>query len=315
MKNEPVEDGATVMMTQNEVWPNFYIVGGARCGTTALYEALRKHPQIYLPEVKELHYFTYCPGIDKIPPVSAHQYACCGNREMYQRLYRPGARFAAIGDTSPSYLWDEQAPKKIRETTPDAKIIIILRDPVMRAHSQYLLNYLNGVESASSFESALQDDAARDKSSWMTARLYVEAGLYYAPVSRYLELFGENQVLILRFDDLAERLEGLLSDVCRFIGVDPGRLQLSPDAGAQNAYKMARFPGAYRMATRLGLRRGLLPASVRSWLGRSQWLFDKKKPLLDDCSRKFLQNIYAPDLTRLEKLLGRNVPELRQSWT
>lgn len=302
-------------MSNPEVWPNFYIVGAARSGTTSLYDALRKHPQVFLPEVKEPHYFTYCPGLENIPSVSAHQYVCCGNREMYQRIYRPGAGFAAIGDTSPSYLWDENAPQKIREAVPDARIVIILRDPVDRAHSQYLLNHLNGVDTASSFETALQADAARDKSSWMTARLYVEAGLYHGQVRRYLETFGKDQVLILSFDDLTHRRDELLSSLCRFIGVDPGRLRPLQDPGPQNASKKARFPAAYKIATRLGLRKGILPASVRSWLGRNPWLFDKRRTPLDDHSRKLLQDLYEPDLVMLEKLLGRTTPNLRQSWS
>lgn len=302
------------LMSNGEVWPNFYIVGAARSGTTSLYDALRKHPQVFLPEVKEPHYFTYCPGLESIPSVSAHQYVCCGNREMYQKLYCHGAGFAAIGDVSPSYLWDKCAPRKIREVALGAKIIAILRDPVDRAHSQYLLNHLNGVDQAPSFAIALQEDAARDKSSWMTARLYIEAGLYHAQVLRYLEAFGEDQVLILSFNDLTHRRGDLLSALCRFIGVDPGSLSPLQDPEAQNASKMARFPTAYKIATRLGLRKGILPESVRNWLGRSPWLFDKNKPPLDGHSRKLLQDIYEPDLVMLEKLLGRSYPELRQSW-
>jgi hypothetical protein len=235
-------------------------------------------------------------------------------REEYQLLFKGSGNYATSGDLSTAYLWDENVPGRIREVRPQAKIIIMLRDPVMRAHSQYLMYLSNGAESAPSLWEALQRDKGRNKASRLTSFLYVERGLYYGQVRRYLDTFEKDQVLILLFDDLVRNAPGLFSSVAGHLGID-----VAPFAGinlseAHNFYRAARFQTAYRIAGKLGLRTKLLPPSVRKWLHSSRLLFEKSKPPVDDESRRYLQEIYDPDLTRLEELLGRKFPELRKSW-
>lgn len=299
------------MTEGNRVWPTFFIVGGVKCGTTTLYALLKKHPQVFLPTLKEPHFFA-----NIIPPPAYKHLLCSGDPGKYQQLYRKGASFPAIGDASPSYLWDESSPARIHDVMPRAKIIILLRDPIARAYSHYLMNVLHGGEKLSFIEALRLDHAKKDNRFWRD-RLYVDLGMYCEQVRRYFNTFGRDQVLVLLFDDLRRDPAKLLQATARHIGVDPMPLDVSVASQAYNSYRKPKFRAAYRMATTgyAGrVLRNVLPESAREWLKSAPILYDGTKPPLDDESRRFLQEIYDPDVTRLEGLLGRELPELRKSW-
>jgi hypothetical protein len=294
-------------------WPTFFIVGAQKCGTTSLYKHLKKHPEVFLPEVKEPAFFVTRPqpGEPRLFPEG------CTTLEEYSQLYLGAEKFAAIGDASPHYLCDEGSPRRIHDACPQARIIIMLRDPVIRAHSAYLMNRGRDYDSAPTFRQALERDEERDKTSWYTSWQYVQAGMYHAQVSRYLDAFSSAQVLILLFDDLRRDPNELLSRIARHIGINPAPFGASDLSEPYNYFKMPRFRTAYRIArTPLGrkIRQKLFPESVQQWLRRSSLLYGDRKPPLDDESRQYLQTIYDPDVARLEGLLGRELPELRTSW-
>jgi hypothetical protein len=297
-------------ISARSVWPDFYLVGAAKCGTTSIYEHLKKHPQVYLPEMKEPNFF----AAPAPPGEPAFDVPRCSNLEEYQHLYRKARGFSAIGDASNSYLWDEHAPGRIQEICPHAKIVIMLRDPVVRAHSFYLMNLRSGDDSSPTFRQALELDRERSKSSWFTSWLYVEGGMYYAQVRRYFETFGKDQVLVLFFDDLVKDPTPLFAQIAGHIGVEADPFETIEVSTALNTYRMPRLSTAYRLAGMLGLRGRLLPVSVRRWLSRNPLLFDHRKPSLDGETRRYLQQIYDPDITLLEDLLERRLPELRVSW-
>lgn len=301
------------MTAQTPIWPNFFIAGAAKCGTTALYAVLKKHPQVFLPEMKETNYFASAP-----PPPEVNEIDCAGDFAGYQRLYQGAEGFAAVGDSSPSYLWNEGAAERIHNVSPQAKIVIILRDPVVRAHSAYLMNLRSGAEPKSAtFWEALQRDAARREKGWWIARLYVELGLYHDQVRRYLNVFGRKQTHILLFDDLKNDPAAAYRGIAQHLGIAPDGFRLDELSELHNAYRMPRSLAVYRLLTgsvSRQLRHKLLPASVQDWLRHSPLLYGSRKPSLDDESRRYLQEIFDPDINSLEELLGRKLPELRKSW-
>jgi len=114
-----------------EKWPNFFIVGAAKAGTSSLFRYLKEIPGIYMPEFKEPHFFApNPPKYDNYKPMQ--------DKTKYLDLFKESTSEKMIGEASASYLRNPESPKLIHSTIPDAKIIISLRDPVERAFSHYL---------------------------------------------------------------------------------------------------------------------------------------------------------------------------------
>ena len=116
-----------------EKWPNFFIVGAPKAGTTSLYEYLKNIPGIYMPPIKETHYFSRI-----IVPDTISHFHPIRDKNEYLSLFENVTDEKIIVDDSPSYLADPEAPKLIHEIVPHARILMSLRDPVERAFSGYL---------------------------------------------------------------------------------------------------------------------------------------------------------------------------------
>jgi hypothetical protein len=304
------------VIAQDLIWPNFFVAGAQKCGTTSLYEHLKMHPQVFLPYMKEPGYFI--TGPDPAQKLQMAQLQHCKTLAEYQTLYQGSEGFPAIGDLSTCYLWDADAPQRIKDVCPQAKIIIILRDPVVRAYSAYIWNLTTRCpDTAPTFQEALKRDSLRNKTNWCTSYLYVECGMYFRQVQRYLDIFGNDQVLVLMFDDLAKKPQELFSGIAAHLGIDPAPFSSTELSKAYNSYRLPRFQSAYQFARKAlskELRRKLLPAPVQDWLRFSPLLYRTRRSPIDAESRQFLQEVYDPDITRLEELLGRKLPELRKSW-
>jgi hypothetical protein len=287
------------MSSQETIWPNFFVVGAPKAGTTSLYEYLKPHPQVFLSRVKEPKYFT--PQLKESVSL-----------EEYRQLYRDAAGIAAVGDLTPFYLWESTAPRRIREVSPDARIIVMLRDPVARAYSHYLMAVSLGHEKAS-FSEALSRYGDREAADWWLSSHYIEQGMYGEQVERYLSIFPSERVAILLFDDLVGNPQQVLTQIAEHLGIDPEPFAGMDFSEAHNTFRKPRFPGAVQLIWRSGVSRWV-PAAIRKKLSRNRLLFNVNKPSMDESSRRYLAKLYEPDLVRLEKLLGRSFPGLRKSW-
>ena len=127
--------------------PDFLILGEMKCGSTTLWQLLSKHPRIFFPDEKELHFFNARPD----RPLSASDYERCFASSDSDHL---------LGEATPNYLFDEDASVRIHRTIPEARLIAILRDPVMRAWSHYWHNVRRGREPLS-FQRALAAEPER----------------------------------------------------------------------------------------------------------------------------------------------------------
>ena len=134
---------------RNEKWPNLFIVGAPKAGTSSLYEYLKKIPGIYMSPIKEPHYF----DIQTIP--TNHKLNPIRDKKKYLSLFKKVKDEKIVGEASPGYLSDPQAPKLIHQVSPNARIIISLRNPVQRAFSEYLM-YVNYGKLTTTFHDQLQ---------------------------------------------------------------------------------------------------------------------------------------------------------------
>ena len=294
------------------VWPNFFIVGAAKCGTTSLHEYLGRHPRIYMSPFKEPHFFSRVSFTSH----SEHFQRSVTGEADYAALFEGAENFDAVGESSPSYLWDERAPYRIREIVPEARIIILLRDPVERAYSHYLADVRNDRVRLPFYE-ALLEDAARENKGWGVSRLYVEIGRYVPQVRRCLEVFSPQRVLVCLFDDFKRDPESVLREVSLFLGVDPEGMRGAGVDGAYNAYTAPRNPLVRRVAGNRRVRQAALaylPHGLRRFAYRNVLTKKAQRPQPDPRAVEYLARAYSGDREELENLLDRDLSSLRKGW-
>jgi hypothetical protein len=299
-------------------WPNFFIVGAARAGTTSLYSYLAQHPQIFVSSLKEPHFFS---GVEPRPE-ERHLIKCVTREPEYLALFYGGDAFLARGEASTSYLWSEKAPVLIKQHIPEARIIVLLRDPVERAYSHYLLDIREGRLRRPFFQ-ALMEDFESSSKGWFTSNLYVELGFYYQQVERYYRVFQPNNILILMFQDLINDPSQVLFQVTSFLGVDPKYVPYIDTESAHNLYAAPRNQLAQRMLfwgrrpiLRLprAIYKRMAPKTLQGFFRKRVLRKRSSKPTMDMQARLFLQGIYEPNVQALEHLLQRDLSILRISW-
>jgi hypothetical protein len=225
------EQAATGRALQRRA-PDFFIVGHAKCGTTALYEMLKGHPQIYMSAVKEPYFF----ACDNPQPRRTHGRRWTtldqtGTRaesfDEYLSLFDPAGSDQITGEASTHYLWSKSAPTRIAQARPDARIIAILREPASFLRSLHLQLTQNGNETVKSLRRALalEDQRRRGRripwrSVWPACLLYSERVHYVEQLRRYHAAFSREQVQVLIYDDFKRDNEATVRSVLRFLGVD-----------------------------------------------------------------------------------------------
>jgi hypothetical protein len=284
-------------VTAHSPWPNLFVVGAAKAGTTSLWRYLGAHPAIFMARTKEPHFFS---GFDEELFPVVHDEA------SYLRLFA-NARTPLRGEASPSYLWTAAAAERIKRVSPDAKILIALRDPVERLHALYWHRVRIGLEPngfAEEFRTEL------DPASQVQSSVYVRRGRCAGDVARFMRLFGEN-VHVLLFEEFVRDTRRELARVFRFLGVDP-TVADGVEIEAHNPFALPRnrlaahLVGSKRART---IARRLLPQALREPV-ESALLKTGSKPELDPDTDRMLTRFFAPDVFELAALLGRPLP-----WT
>lgn len=215
--------------------PNFFIVGAPRAGTTALYQYLDQHPDVFLPRIKEPHHF----GQDlkfAVPRLSF---------EEYKKLFQSATDQKALGDGSVMYLMSRSAAKEIKERCPDAKIIIMLRHPVDLIISLHRKMLLSGNENIEDLQEALEAEHARKQGKQIPrfgkriSLLFYSDVVRFAPqVQRYLDVFGKENTHIIIFDDFITDTEKAYKNVLVFLNLATHH---TPDFKVVNSTKNVRF--------------------------------------------------------------------------
>jgi Sulfotransferase family len=198
--------------------PDFFIVGHPKCGTTALYEILRGHPEIYMPDLKETRFFAR-----ELHPPSGRRRILPETLEEYLALFEPARPGQRTGEASPSYLRSQHAAARIAELRPDARIIAILREPASFIRSLHMELLRDRVEPEADLLRALaleprrSEPQERERHPGLVYGDYVQ---YVEQLRRYEEAFGANQLKVLIYDDFRADNEGTIRDVLRFLEVD-----------------------------------------------------------------------------------------------
>lgn len=282
--------------------PDFLIIGAQKAGTTSLYEYLRAHPEIWFPDgVKETHFFTYwgSAGYES----ESSRVRVTTEKEEYLDLFADAPADCAAGEASPSYLYDPNVPGRIKSLDPDISLIVILRDPVQRAYSNYLHAVRSGRESHS-FEDALKLESKRIDDGAPNMLHYRSKGLYGQQIARYVHHFERDQLLVLLSEDLWENRSSTLESVLHFLDVDPEvSLNASERHGASGVPKSALLRRIYQAKGVRHALKAVLPRSVRAAL-RESFLH---RPQMESETARWLREAYRDDLKHLQKLIDRDV--------
>ncbi|HYL37194.1 MAG TPA: sulfotransferase [Bryobacteraceae bacterium] len=220
--------------------PNFFIVGAPKAGTTSLYHYLDQHPQIYMSPIKEPNYFATEVRLEGFSeefqkqvrkdvkalekylngPMSRKRFGgLVTTWPDYLKLFQNVRDEEAIGEASVCYLWSESAPRNILSQLPGARIVMVLRDPAERAFSQYAQGVANG-GIRDSFRAHVDKGIHGSGGRFNRAHPFLELGLYYAQVKRYLDLFPRERVHIAFYEEWQTDPSALITGVLGFLGVD-----------------------------------------------------------------------------------------------
>jgi hypothetical protein len=278
--------------------PNFFLVGAAKSGTTALYSALRNHDDVFLPAVKEPHVYAYLAD----PATARHLYPDEATaRRYYAQLYEPVLDETAIGDASSTNLVVEGAAAAIARDTASARIVAILRHPVDRAFSHYCHFFVAGGEDLPDFAEAVRQEVSRQAAGWPFTYRYLGWSHYRAQLQPFFDLFGRDRVLVHLHDDLCADADAVIRTTLEFLGVDDGGP--IPALGRHNEIRPATLRSS---AASSRLLRRVAPSSLRRLLG-AQATPGPGRPALDAGLRAELTEQLRDEILALEDLLRRDL--------
>lgn len=284
-----------------EIWPNFFIVGAAKAGTTSLYHYLSQHPDVYMSPIKEPHFFS------QIKP-AWNQKALMdviSNEKDYLKLFENAKDEELIGEASPSYLWDKNAYLRIKEKIPSAKIIIILRDPIERAFSHYLMDVRQGIQ-RKNFYDALKEDFYKKDKGWGVSHLYVELGLYFEQVNKYFNEFGSENIYIITFEKFINDINSSMKEICQFLSIDISFVDNLNDSEVLNSFAMPRSFFLQQILNYSGIKKILRPLLSEQTKKKFRKILLKsgEKEKIENNAYDFLYDLYKNDVSRLKRYLN-----------
>lgn len=294
--------------------PNLFVIGAMKAGTTTVYHYLRQHPAIFMSHVKEPQYFIQAPpGGWQGPDAAntAHRTAA-----EYASLFDAAGDRPLRGEASPVYLCDWHAPATLYRAAPDARLIAILRQPVDRAYSAWLMKRRHGYEQLE-FADALAEEPMRIAQGWRYAWHYAALGRYAAQLEHYLQYFRADQINVVLYDDLVADPVAFMRGLYQFLSVDD-TFVAERDVD-QNPGFAVRHSGVLRWLTTPSRVRELvkpwLPSQARPlWRRLSEGMAAMNRqpsPRLDPEVRRTLTQQWDGEIRALESLVGRDLSRWR----
>jgi len=294
--------------------PNFFIVGASKSGTSSLYYYLKQHPKIFMTVPKEPYFFELegekCdfrgPGDEK------RREGYITNIKEYLKLFRNVSDEIAIGEASTTYLDSPKAPIRIHKYIPDAKIIIILRNPADRAYASFLHLRREGDEKIENFLQVLKKESERISQNWDYIWHYKSRQFTYNKLKRYFEIFNKNKIKIYLYEEWKNDNLKVLRDVFKFLGVEDNFI---PDLSVK--YNVGGIPRniilnnflltSNKMKTIL---KPLFPKKIRKTIQNKMINLNLIRTNLKPEFRRKLIDIFRDDIIKVQVLIGRDL----SSW-
>ena len=315
------ERALQALAAADEPKPNFFIVGAPKCGTTALHEYLQRHPDAYLPFYKEPHFF----GADL---VGSRFLQFRHKPDKYLKLFRDARGEARIGESSPWYLTSCTAADEIYRYDPQAKIIIMLRNPIDMMYSMWSQFRYSGNEQIEVFEDALAAESERAGGGRIRRAAHCITGLQYRrmthfseQVERYFDRFGRERVMVIIFDDFRADTAGVYRAVLEFLELET---DVDVNFGVRNPNKEVRLAWLQKLIISTGFSLMLLKDRLTYLATTSAFLpyayrtravegviaaytrYERRSPLTPETRRR-LAHEFSGEVERLSALLGRDL--------
>lgn len=313
------ETAAPPSRSVSKTWPDFFIVGAPKCATSSLHALLIQHPDIFMCSPKEPHFFsTDLPGLAEVDGIAG-----------YEALFAAAPDGACLGEASAFYLMSEDAPARIHAANPEARIILSLRNPADATRSWYHQLRDGFREDQTAFQASWDLQEARAKGERLPPYCpeprqlqYREIYSYADQVARYLDVFGPEQVLILRFEEIKQDSDAVIARIVDFLGLEPFSESIA--LPKTNTRRQARFPWLIQLisapppvlrplvgpAKRVLNAVGIKPSVVMmKHLSRPAEAAPQTQA--DPDFRKTLLTAFAADIDRLEELIEADLSEWR----
>jgi hypothetical protein len=299
-------------------FPDFFVIGHQKCGTTALYEMLRRHPQIFMPEVKEPRFFV---------PELLRPERKLSTLEGYLSLFDAAGPGQLIGEASPQYIRSMTAASEIVRMQPSARVIAILREPASFLRSFHLQMVQSRIESERDFAKALalEPDRRAGRRIPRDCRnveplLYSQHVRYVEQLDRYYAALGPERVLVLVYEDFRRDNLATVREVLRFLAVDETVPVVPVETKPLNAVRselLRRVADSARTARENPAGAGtfgravnaLTPAPLRSESFRTRWrklVYRAPDPPQEQLMRE-LRRRFRPEVVALSDRLGRDL--------
>lgn len=224
------------------------------------------------------------------------------HKEDYLKLFSEAPSGVRLAEASPSYLWAKGAAERIYNEKPDARIIIMLRNPVERAVSQYFIERKMGMTKRNAVED-IRHDLNYPVRKWGASPLYVELGLYSKQVQRYLQIFGKGKVFIGLLEDLEKNQDVFFIKLFQFLNLEP--INVSTEAEGRNKGEIPRMDWMNyirHVPAIKSLHRAIFKGSFKKKL--KPWFFKKAEVSDMTAIKKIMLPIFEPDIKELEKMTG-----------
>jgi len=290
-------------MTQQQK-PNFIIIGAMKAATTSLYTYLKQHPDVFMTTIKEPKFFNNLKKNSGLK-MEGKMLKKITTFKQYYSLFKHVKNENAIGEASPSYIFDEKCSTLIKKNLPETKIIAVIRQPVARAFSNFLHARRADKEKKSDFETAFKDKDSK--------HFYKEKGYYTKQLERYFTLFPKENIKVLLFEDLIKNPIKTTQEVFKFLNIDNSFI---PDTS-----KKANVSGTpkgifgwlimklrhYNLIPNIQFS-NYLPGLIIQFIFNSA--YKKASPLAPELKKRLTHTYYKEDILKLEKLIGKNL----QHW-
>lgn len=312
-------------MAENLNIPNFFIVGAAKAGTTSVYHYLSQHQNVYASPIKEPNYFAQ--DIDtnnftkafkqNIPNTESYfnkthlasiQQAFITNSSDYNLLFKNAKNEKILFEASTSYLFSSVAAENIFQFNPKAKILVILRDPIKRCYSHYLMALRFGFTSLS-FKKAIELDNNVSIRNVGQSELFIDMSLYNKMLLRYQKVFDARQIKIMFFEDLVERPLDFMNELADFLEIEKFK-EISSEP--KNTAEVPRNIKLNKFIVQSGIKKSvlkILPEKIINALKKA-YINSKADLSISKSDYEFIFPFIKSDLEQLKK----NNPELRFPW-